>query len=664
MTLMNTTGNFGSRLILATSAAILIGAPLHLSAQTTVLLPETTTNVVRTYTIDSGGVWTQGANFASGITVNWGTTQDIFGNIYTSEEADLGRVLKFKTDGTPLGAIAQSTTTGATVGAGPLTGRPEAMAVGPDGNIYLTSAFGAGNNKAFQLTLPDKDGTASTTTAIITTVLNAPRGLTFGGDGNLYIASRGGNAIRRYAIDGATVTSASNLVTLTGAEAVTWDAATNRFLVGPNNSRNISAVTLAGALTNVQTVGGNNVIDIKVIGGVNYYTVFGGVPAVEIAPGAGTAVATVFNAGNLLAVQDYRLWTSGTGAWGTAANWQTNGGANALPTFVNTGAGPSPITFTGAGGVSTNDQSGALIGGLNIAAGAGTYSIEGNDFSLVPGSTVRNLSTNLLTLGTAAQTITAPGTTFYAGLGGNITIPAALILGSSANSVALTGPGNFALSGAVSGTADLFKGGTGTARLAGISSRSGATIVNGGTLLVNTVLGSTSGTAVNSGGTLGGIGLINSSANVTVATGGAISPGDGIGTLTTGPISFATGSAFTLEIGQSTADQLSVFGAATLTGAITLNLTLLATPNANALFTILDGTAPLSGGGQFSYLGNTLASDAVFKVTTGAFSQDFKISYASDGGNDVTLLAVPEPSGVALLLGGFGFIAGLRRRRK
>jgi hypothetical protein len=39
-----------------------------------------------------------------------------------------------------------------------------------------------------------------------------------------------------------------------------------------------------------------------------------------------------------------------------------------------------------------------------------------------------------------------------------------------------------------------------------------------------------------------------------------------------------------------------------------------------------------------------------FSVSTGLFTQGFRISYLADGGNDLALTAVPEPAGCALLL--------------
>jgi hypothetical protein len=52
----------------------------------------------------------------------------------------------------------------------------------------------------------------------------------------------------------------------------------------------------------------------------------------------------------------------------------------------------------------------------------------------------------------------------------------------------------------------------------------------------------------------------------------------------------------------------------------------------------------------------------VFVVTTGPLSQEFMISYAGGGGNDVTLTAVPEPAGAAFVLLGLGITLVSRRR--
>ena len=208
------------------------------------------------------------------------------------------------------------------------------------------------------------------------------------------------------------------------------------------------------------------------------------------------------------------------------------------------------------------------------------------------------------------------------------------------------------------------KTGAGTLELSGANTFTGATTISGGRLLVNGSFSTTTSVAVNAG-TLGGSGSINPAANVTVASGAEIAPGASIGTLSTGPVAFASGSAFTLEIGATTGDQLLLTGAGSIVGSVTLGLTLLDDPADNTTFTLIDGTAPFAGyagGARFDLGGNSLDEGEVFSVTTGPFTQEFQISYSADGGNDVTLLAVPEPGSAVLLLLGLSVFAARRRR--
>ena len=262
--------------------------------------------------------------------------------------------------------------------------------------------------------------------------------------------------------------------------------------------------------------------------------------------------------------------------------------------------------------------------------------------------------------GTATLTthMIGDGTYHWYGLSNEVVAapaPSLLTVGDATNST---------FSGSMNGPIALTKTGAGTLELSGANTNTGATTISGGKLAVNGSLANTSAVAVNAG-TLGGSGSINSAATVTVGADGEISPGNSIGTLSLGPVAFGNGSDFTIEIGVSTADQLIVAGAGNISGTVNLNLSLLADPTDDTYFTLIDGTSPFdgyAGGGRFSYSGNNLDEGETFIVTTGAFSQEFTISYAADTGKDVTVHATPEPGSAALLL--LGGLAFLRRRRR
>jgi len=215
------------------------------------------------------------------------------------------------------------------------------------------------------------------------------------------------------------------------------------------------------------------------------------------------------------------------------------------------------------------------------------------------------------------------------------------------------------------GSVGITKNGAGTMVLTGANNYTGATVVSGGKLLVNGNI-STSVTTVQSGGTLGGSGTVGS---VIVQAGGTLAPGNSPGTLAVDG-DYSQAGTLSVEINGLTAgllhdqvvvDRTSGDGTVSISG----NLSLLfgggyAPANGDLIFILLnDGTDAISG---------TFSGIAQDDIVASYGGYDWKISYSADasgssflGGNDIALVAVPEPR--AALLGGFGLMALLRRRR-
>lgn len=219
------------------------------------------------------------------------------------------------------------------------------------------------------------------------------------------------------------------------------------------------------------------------------------------------------------------------------------------------------------------------------------------------------------------------------------------------------------LSGALT-NGGLNKEGAGPLEITGTSNTYvGSTRVGAGELIVTGSLDETMIVEVEDGATLSGDGSVYSDSVTYVRAGGKLSPGKaGIGDLTLGDISWTDEAVFAIELGANTGDSVSV-RQVRLDGDASLQITLTADPIDFTAFTILNGSALLSGSGRFLYGTNRLTQGELFTVNSGLFAQTFQINYAGDGGRDVVLTAVPEPAiGSLGALAAAGFL--VRRRRK
>jgi autotransporter-associated beta strand protein len=188
-------------------------------------------------------------------------------------------------------------------------------------------------------------------------------------------------------------------------------------------------------------------------------------------------------------------------------------------------------------------------------------------------------------------------------------------------------------------------------------------------------------------GVLEGTGSVQG--NVTTSTGGELAAGTGgIGTLTIeGELTLGGGSKLTSEIGGASSLNLTdliVASSVTLSGAgggVTLNLSLVSGFNVTSsgqLFFLVSNTGNDPVAGSFTNPTTTMSFGAdygggtytVLNDPVGEHDARFAISYDADlaggtfhGGNDIALIAVPEPSSAVTLALGAGSLLGLRRFR-
>jgi len=217
--------------------------------------------------------------------------------------------------------------------------------------------------------------------------------------------------------------------------------------------------------------------------------------------------------------------------------------------------------------------------------------------------------------------------------------------------------------------------------------RSGAAVVNGGTLAVTTGTNTNVTVTVNNGGTLAGSASLGA---VTVNSGGALSPGNSPGVFTSSALTLAGGAVINWQVMDALGtagigyDRL-VTGQLDLTGAssankITLKISSLTAldVNGNPLnFGAPDGVASIRTF-QFGQAGGILLNNGVnisdvfafdvsdFRYTDGSSSNAGLWSINWDiGTGAITLTAVPEPSTYGIGLGALALAAAaLRRRRK
>jgi autotransporter-associated beta strand protein len=475
-----------------------------------------------------------------------------------------------------------------------------------------------------------------------------------------------------------TTFSGTGTLTKTGTGIVGWGASSATFALGAGSMIDVQEGTFGGG-SNANENWSANLSGLNVASGAT----FNGVEAnvrVDALTGAGTITSGYGGAG-------YQNFTFGVNNGSGTFSGSLTDSDTAAANFVKAGNGTQTLTGTLDYNGSTTVSGGTLAlpdgdwktGGLySGGTGASGTIIVGAGATLSTSSGVTGLQNGLVLNG---GTVSSRGLAYSnyrnlllesnitAGGAATSTISSEISLRGSrsievGNGSTLNITGGIANDGFDGGSQGITKTGAGTLGLSGNNTYTGTTTVSSGTLIVNGNI-STSVTTVQSGATLGGAGTVGS---VTVNSGAFINPGNSPGILTVDG-DYTQAGTLNIEINgfiagsqhdQVNVDRVSGDGSVFLSGSLVTAFSGGSYVNGNLLFILLnDGSDTING---------TFAGLAQDSIVTNYGGFDWKISYTADstgnsftGGNDVALMAVPEPT--AALLGGLGLLTLLRRRR-
>jgi len=400
----------------------------------------------------------------------------------------------------------------------------------------------------------------------------------------------------------------------------------------------------------------------------------------------GSIVGNVANSGTLTFNRSDALTYAGVVS-GTGAMSKSGAGTLTL-TGNNTYTGGTTIS---AGTVSVGDGSitGSIVGDVansgtltfnrsndltygGVISGTGAVSKSGGGTLTLTGASTytggTTISAGTLSLGSGGA-IGSSGTISFGGgtlqySASNTTDYSARFSNAASQQYRIdTNSQNVTLASNLTSTGGSFtKIGAGTLTLTGNNSYDGGTTVSEGKLVVNGSI-STSTTIVSSGATLGGSGTVGA---LTINAGGFVTPGNSPGILTVNG-NYSQAGQYTAEIAGTTAgsgyDQISVIGTVDISGGSLVTAFSGSYAQNDLLFILLnDDTDAINGTFAGYAQGATVASYGYM---------DWQISYTADsvnntftGGNDIALMAIPEPSSVTVAGIGLAMLLGRRSRSR
>lgn len=588
--------------------------------------------IISSGTISSIVITNPGTNYSTTPTVNFiggGGSGAAVGSVVTS--ANTGGGLTFQGAGTTTLSGSSTFSGGATINAG------EVKATFSSATPITLGNLGAGTitlNAGRLHFLPT--GNTSTSYTVANNVVLAG-GTLWAEDGNLLL---GGT---------------TNTINVTGATTLlrTWGHVSTKALQLNGILEGSAALTLSGTAGNA-----GEGASVWINNAANTYS---GTVTVNANTGTG-GFAMVTGANNALQYANVNLQGTRTaGATDAALLYGVQFASGVTAPVLGSLAGNGNINLVDLGSnavtlnVGSNHASTSFSG---ILSGAGGLAKSGTGTMILSGNNTYSGATNVNT-GTLTVNATNSGT-------GQVSVASGATLngsGSVAGAVLVSG----ALAGTLAVNNDLTINAAGT--MSGSHSISGNIILNNSAYsqVVSDLTLAANKTLSGSGGTSGA--LTATASNSTVAPGNS-----GVGTLTLGSFASATGAHLAMDINGTTAglyDQVVTTSAVSLSGGdLALNIGSF-TPGSETIYLVvnsLGGTAGTTG--AFNSITFTGAGTASLVSGNGAEGTqlmingaEYNLTYGANfegsaitGGNDIALVAVPEPITWAMLLSGLGLL--------